>query len=187
MQILALLIVLQLLRRHQRLREAPDVLDAVVSGADGFGRQVGVTECKQARLRESPRPPTSHICLFVGENCGMMAMSGSPFSHSCTPARTWSRVIDGLMTCAEVRSAGAEQPRRPEAPATGNPSSTPRPTAGRPPSAIALVTPKLRIQLAEERLIVDVRIEQTRNDEFARQVHAGRRRPESASCFRRRP
>ena len=62
-QILASLVVLQFLRRHQRLRESPDVLDPVVADPDGFGRQVGVTECEQARLVNRFRRPLPHLSI----------------------------------------------------------------------------------------------------------------------------
>ena len=73
----------------------------------------------------------------------MTAMSGSPFSHSCTAARTWSRVIDVLMT---LPTFVLPVPNRRGARNSGDWDSFQyaSPTAARPPSAITLVTPKLR-------------------------------------------
>ncbi len=42
-------------RRHQRLRESPEMLDPIVPDPDGLGSQIGVTEREQAGFVNSLR------------------------------------------------------------------------------------------------------------------------------------
>ena len=83
-QVLAFLIVLQLLRRHQRLRESPDVLDPVVPGLDRFGSQIGVTEREQAGFVNRLRRPLPHLLIAGRElrHARHVRLALQPFPHA---------------------------------------------------------------------------------------------------------
>ena len=147
------------------------MFDTIVSNPHRLGSEIGMTECEQARFVNSLGRPFPHLFIVERElrHVGHVRLAFQPFLHARANLLPRHRRIDET---AEICSTGPKQTRRAEVRRLGilpvgfshGRSAPERHGAG---------DAEIEKQFSKERLIVDVRVEQSRDDEFSGEVHNG--------------